>query len=156
MCPSLSWELCSRIRTAKWGGGEEACVVGTRTIMWDSARYPGDDHLPGVHAWCPSVPCKVSSRVSVSFHPRCERQSRGLLSPPSRDACISGRQKQERANQSIRPDLLQLREGDAPAVITWLWGLWLESTPPSLASEALVLIEAHGSRPQRISADAGV
>lgn len=127
-------------RKLAWWGPERSCgTLRGIQVVTTSLGY-----MLGVHQ-CPAE-CPQGSLSHFILD--VKGSPRGLLSPPSR--------KQERANQSIRPDLLQLREGDAPAVITWLWGLWLESTPPSLASEALVLIEAHGSRPQRISADAGV
>lgn len=88
----------STVTSAKWEG--KTCMLGTRMTMWDSARYPGGDHLLRVHAWCPSVPCSVSSRVSVSLHPRCERQPQGFAFP-SFQRCLDQRQKEERANQSI-------------------------------------------------------
>lgn len=116
-------------------------MLGIRTIMWDSARYPGGDHLSGLQASCPSVPYSVSSRVSVLFQPWCERQPQGFAFP-SFQRCLNQRQKQERTNQSIRPDLLQLRDGDAPRSDNLTLGLMVG------VNAALIRVPVHSASAQ--------
>lgn len=161
MCVFLSHESFAaesgqHSHLSKMGG--QSFVLGTRTTIWDLRGIQvvtiSSGYMLGIHQ-CPAA---CPQRSLSHFILGVKGSPRVLLAPASRDACIRDKSRRGRTRASDRPapGAAQLQEGDAPAVITWFWGLWLESMLPSWASQALVFSEAHGSRPRRFSADAGV